>query len=107
MNVAGEQIFIGLTTSGLCAAGLARDVWLLSETRKGQRLARLCGTRRALWILRALLVVGVLFGLGLAGGIINPVRWSGTSSSERERNICLSRSDGSLCAGTTASIGVC
>ena len=79
--MAAEQVFIGLTTSGLCAVGLAREAWFLSETKKGQRLVRLCGTRNAMWVLRGLFVVGVLFGLALATGVVNPIRWSNSSAS--------------------------
>lgn len=71
-----EQVFIGLTTSGLCAVGIAQEEWFLRETRKGRRLVELCGTRNAVWVLRGLLALGVAFGLALASGFINPVRWS-------------------------------
>lgn len=74
-----EQIFIGLTTSGLCAVGIAQEEWFLRETRKGRRLVQLCGTRNAVWVLRALLALGVAFGLALASGFLNPIRWSATS----------------------------
>lgn len=86
--MAGEQVFIGLTTSGLCAAGLVREAWFLSETKKGRWLVHLCGTRRALWVLRALLALGVLFGLALAGGIVNPVRWSSLDDGSRRDAVC-------------------
>lgn len=74
-----EQVFIGLTTSGLCAVGIAQQEWFLRETRKGRRLVALCGTRNAVWVLRALLALGVAFGLALASGFINPVRWTSTT----------------------------
>lgn len=74
-----EQVFIGLTTSGLCAVGIAQQDWFLRETSKGRRLVKLCGTRNAVWVLRALLALGVAFGLALASGFINPVRWTSAS----------------------------
>lgn len=88
-SVAGEQLFIGLTTSGLCAVGLVREAWFLNETKKGRRLVQLCGTRIALWVLRLLLLAGVLFGLALAAGMVNPVRWSGNSENSRDRAVGL------------------
>src|SRR5690606_33281430 len=63
--VPAEQVFIGLTTSGLCAVGIAQEEWFLRETRKGRRLVELCGTRNAVWVLRGLLALGVAFGLAL------------------------------------------
>jgi hypothetical protein len=77
--VPAEQVFIGLTTSGLCAFGIAQEEWFLRETRKGRWLVRLCGTRNAVWVLRALLALGVAFGLALASGFVNPIRWSATT----------------------------
>ncbi len=74
-SVPGEQIFIGLTTAVLCGAGLYGDVWFLTETRKGQKLVGLLGTPNALWVLRGLLTAGIIFGLSLAAGIVNPVQW--------------------------------
>lgn len=76
----GEQVFIGLTTSGLCAVGLAREAWFLCETKKGRRLVDLCGPRNALWLLRCLFALGVLFGLALASGLVNPIRWTATTA---------------------------
>ncbi|MCA9075047.1 MAG: hypothetical protein KDA93_08445 [Planctomycetaceae bacterium] len=70
-----EQIFIGLVTSALCGIGLYREFWFLTETNKGRWLVEKCGLTSALWILRGLLTLGVIFGLSLAMGIINPVRW--------------------------------
>ncbi len=70
-----EQIFIGLTTAILCGIGLYREYWFLTETSKGRWLAKAFGLLTALWILRSLLALGVIFGLSLSLGIINPVRW--------------------------------
>jgi hypothetical protein len=76
--VPAEQVFIGLTTSGLCAVGIAQQEWFLRETRKGRWLVELCGTRNAVWVLRGLFSLGVVFGLALASGIVNPIRWTAT-----------------------------
>lgn len=66
---------MGVGVVVLCAAGLWQDRWFLRNTKKGQRLIRWFGEERAVWILRSLLSAGALFGLLLATGIINPVRW--------------------------------
>lgn len=74
-TVPREQIFIGLATSALCGAGLYWETWFLTETRKGRKLVSLCGAEAAVWVLRGLLIGGFVFGLSLAGGFVNPVRW--------------------------------
>ncbi|MBX3439386.1 MAG: hypothetical protein KF861_18000, partial [Planctomycetaceae bacterium] len=66
----GEQIFIGLTTSALCGAGLYSDAWFLRETRKGRKLVALLGAEVAVWVIRGLFASGVAFGLALAFGVI-------------------------------------
>jgi hypothetical protein len=70
-----EQVLIGVTVALLCGLGLWHDRWLLSGTRKGQRLVGWFGEQRGLWVLRVLLVSGALFGLLLATDVIRPVRW--------------------------------
>ncbi len=70
-----EQIFIGLITSALCSIGLYQEFWFLTETEKGRWLVKKCGRQAALWILRGLLTIGGIFGLSLALGVINPIRW--------------------------------
>lgn len=81
--MAGEQVFIGLATSGLCAAGLVREQWFLTETPKGRWLVNSFGTRKAIWVLRGLFALGVLFGLALASGFVNPIRWTATAKEAR------------------------
>lgn len=71
-----ERILIGVLIVLLCLTGLWFEHWLLMQTKKGQRLVRWFGPGRALWILRTLLVAGVVFGILLASGIIRPVQWS-------------------------------
>jgi protein-S-isoprenylcysteine O-methyltransferase Ste14 len=70
-----DQILIGLTSALLCAAGLWRESWLLGETPKGRKLVAFLGSQRAQWALRCVLAVGLLFGLLLALGVVNPLRW--------------------------------
>jgi len=105
----GEQVFIGLATSGLCAAGLVREGWFLSETPKGQWLVESFGTRNALWLLRALFALGILFGLALATGIVNPVRWTtiprerrDLTSVDRTQSAQSPHATGSCCPTTRA-----
>lgn len=70
-----EQMVMGALVALLCAAGLWHARWLARETVKGQWLTRRLGADRALWTLRALLVLGITFGILLATNIIRPVRW--------------------------------
>jgi hypothetical protein len=70
-----EQVLIGATVALLCSLGLWHDRWLLTRTRKGQRLIRWFGERRGLWVLRSLLVSAALFGVLLATDVIRPARW--------------------------------
>ena len=78
--VAAEQVFIGLTTSGLCAVGLAREAWFLSETKKMAAFGPpVRHAKRHVGVERSV-VVGVLFGLALANRVVNPIRWSSTSA---------------------------
>ncbi len=70
-----EQVFIGTATAILCLIGLWQNAWFLEHTPKGRRLADWFGTRKAAWLLRGLFAAGAVFGLLLAAGIINPVRW--------------------------------
>ncbi len=74
-----EQFLIGGATAMLCVHGLWRQQWLLTETRKGQLLVRWFGPQSAPWVLRICLALGVGFGILLAAGVINPVRWSSSS----------------------------
>lgn len=70
-----DQVFMGVAIAAACLAGLWKGRWFLTNTRKGRRLVGWLGENSALWILRGLLASGLLFGILLAGGIINPVRW--------------------------------
>jgi hypothetical protein len=75
-----DQILIGGTTAAMCLAGLYKPVWLLQHTEKGRRLVRWLGNSRALWLLRFSLAAGLGFGLLLAMGVINPVRYPAASA---------------------------
>lgn len=80
-HMISEQALIGSTTAALCAIGLWRQDWLLEETRKGRRLVRWCGAAAAPWVLRIGLALGLGFGVLLAAGVVNPIRWSAPPSS--------------------------
>ncbi|MDA0591671.1 MAG: hypothetical protein O2820_25375 [Planctomycetota bacterium] len=70
------QIFMGLAIATLCVVAIANERWLLTRTRKGQRIVERFGDRRARWVVRAVFGVGALFGGALARGLINPVHWN-------------------------------
>lgn len=70
-----EQMLIGVMTATLCAAGIVKRAWFLSETKKGRSLVRRLGVARAKAVTLAFFSVGLLFGLALACGILNPIRW--------------------------------
>ncbi|MEZ6054245.1 MAG: hypothetical protein R3C02_23115 [Planctomycetaceae bacterium] len=68
-----EQIFIGLMTAALCGVGLI-EFWFSARLTRANGLpetsvsARPCGFSAAC-------SPGVIFGLSLALGIVNPIRW--------------------------------
>ena len=75
-------LLLGLLTASvmaqksiLCLVGLSRESWFLRQTSKGRRLVDHCGSPTAKWFLRVLLACGVLFGIALATGVVNPIRW--------------------------------
>ncbi|MBL8851073.1 MAG: hypothetical protein JNG89_15445 [Planctomycetaceae bacterium] len=70
-----DQIFMGTASAVMCVVGLRYSVWLIEQTRKGQRLAELLGAARALMAVRAFLVCGAVLGVLLAFGVVNPLRW--------------------------------
>lgn len=59
----------------LCGAAIRYDRWFIANTGKGRRLAETFGESRAVWVWRVALLAGVAFGLLLATGQINPLRW--------------------------------
>lgn len=70
-----EQIFIGLTVAVLCAVGIYKDRWFLTQTKKGKRLIGWFGEEKAIWVLRGVYGLGMLFGLLMALNVIRPVNW--------------------------------
>jgi hypothetical protein len=70
-----DQILMGTAVSAMCLLGAWHSVWLVEQTRKGQRLAEWLGLPRALWVVRGALLCGALLGALLAVGVVNPVRW--------------------------------
>ncbi len=70
-----DQVLMGVGVAVVCLAGLVRADWFLAETRKGQRLVRWLGQPWAGRVFRALMGLGIVFGLLLASGVVNPVQW--------------------------------
>jgi hypothetical protein len=70
-----DQILMGTAIAAVCLAGAWQSVWLVEETRKGQRLGDWLGPAKAAQVLRIVLICGALAGGLLAVGILNPVRW--------------------------------
>ena len=68
-----DQIFMGTAVALASSWGLFRASWLLEKTRKGQWLKRAAGPNRAGWIIRALLLLGIVFGLLLATDVVRPL----------------------------------
>ncbi|MEZ6068065.1 MAG: hypothetical protein R3B90_20660 [Planctomycetaceae bacterium] len=84
MAMTGDQLLIGGTTAAICAVGYWRERWLLSQTPKGRWLVRRLGGSKATWLLRVLLAAGLGFGVLLATGVINPIRWSRAAVDARD-----------------------
>lgn len=71
-----SQIFLGVAIAVLSGIAVRYDQWFVHRTSKGQRLALAFGEKKAVWIWRGFLLAGVIFGVCLATGQINPVSWS-------------------------------
>ena len=69
------QVFMGGAMALLCCAAFRYDRWFLAETKKGRRLVKAFGEIRAVWIWRMLALLGVIFGVCLATGIVSPLHW--------------------------------
>ncbi len=70
-----QDLLVGVITAFFCAHLLFFGRWFLEKTKNGQRLTRWFGPDRAIWVLRGLAILGMLFGGLLASGIIRPVQW--------------------------------
>ena len=70
-----EQIIVGALIAFLGLNGLWVEQRILTQTKKGQWLARRFGAERGLWVLRLLLMGLAIFGMFLATNVIRPIRW--------------------------------
>ena len=70
-----EQILMGVAIVVVCLFGLTKCRWFLEHTNKGKRLVEWFGESRAVYVLRGLYLVGILFGTLLALNVIRPVQW--------------------------------
>ncbi|WP_339729332.1 hypothetical protein [uncultured Gimesia sp.] len=70
-----ENELIGGSVLILSLLGLWKDQWFLANTKKGQRLTKWFGPVRAIWVLRIIFLVGMIFGALLASDIIQPIQW--------------------------------
>jgi hypothetical protein len=66
---------MGTATAALCVLGFWQDRWFLAHTGKGRALVRKLGDDRARWVLRSLFAAGIVLGVLLATGVVNPMRW--------------------------------
>lgn len=69
------HLFIGMMTTLFCLLGLWKTVWFLQHTAKGRRLEQRFGSDRAARLFRGLMVVGIVLGIMLASGILQPIEW--------------------------------
>lgn len=70
-----DQIIMGCGIALVSLLLLVRARWIAAETRKGQWLTTRFGPDRAVWIITGFGVVAIVFGIGLATGVIQPLRW--------------------------------
>jgi hypothetical protein len=70
-----DQVLMGTAIAATCLVGAWHSLWLVEQTRKGQRLAEVLGAGPALWIVRSALICGAMLGALLATGVVNPLRW--------------------------------
>ncbi|MGZ0168939.1 MAG: hypothetical protein ACKVHE_05250 [Planctomycetales bacterium] len=71
-----SQTFIGVAIAILCAVSMRYDQWFVHRTTKGQRLTGAFGEQKAVWIWRGCLLAGIVFGVCLSTGLINPMTWN-------------------------------
>ncbi len=68
-----QDAFMGLAVSALCLLGLRETDRLLEVSRMARQLVASQGKAKAQMIVRALLMIGLVFGLSLAMGLIKPM----------------------------------
>ena len=71
-----QDFLVGVLVIVLCTMLVIGERWFLENTATGQRLICWFGSKKALWVLRASALAGIIFGGLLAAGVIRPVQWS-------------------------------
>ena len=71
-----QHVVVGGLTVALCLMLLSRDAWFLEHTKKGQRLVRWFGTVNARWVLRGLILGGIVLGILIITQVVRPIQWS-------------------------------
>lgn len=71
----GTQILMGLVIVGGCLMGCRNERLILTETKYGSLIRKVCGERNAPTVLRILLFTGGVLGILLAANILKPIRW--------------------------------
>lgn len=75
MPVPHDQLIMGLSVSGVCLAGILKRRWFLLNTRKGRALVTHFGDTNAARVLSVIFLLGALFGVLLATGVVRPISW--------------------------------
>ena len=70
-----NDMAMGAGAITLCLMLWVRQRWFLEQTRKGQKLVEMVGSKNAPWVLTLILVAGIAFGGLLAKGVIKPIQW--------------------------------
>jgi hypothetical protein len=70
-----QHVAVGMMVIALSLFVIAKERFILEKTHKGQRLVSWFGNDRALWVLRTLALLAILFGALLAAEIIRPIKW--------------------------------
>lgn len=70
-----QDVAMGIGIIAVCLMFLSQERRFLAETSKGRRLVGWCGPAKAPWVLRGLLLAGMVFGGLLAYGTIKPIQW--------------------------------
>jgi hypothetical protein len=59
----------------LCAVAIRYDQWFVHRTTKGRHMKDAFGEHKAVLLWRGFLLAGMVFGVSLATGQINPMTW--------------------------------